>query len=160
MEWTAGRISAKETALLKSLPYTIREEAYAVSHGTLHAPEEFRYLLTEADAAESLAVLDRQVCFLGHSHLPVSVRYRADGTKLEILQDARTPVEPGSPVLVNVGSVGQPRDGDPRTVFCLYDLEKREAVLHRIPYDFQAAGRKIRAAGLPEMLADRLAMGR
>ena len=160
VEWTASRLSAKELALLKALPYTIREEAYAVSHGTLHQPEQFHYLMTETEAAESLAVLDRPVCFLGHSHLPVWVRAKPDGTGLEVGQDARAPVEAGRPVLVNVGSVGQPRDGDPRTIFCLYDTEKGEAVLHRLPYDFQEAARKIRAAGLPGMLADRLAMGR
>ncbi len=160
VEWTAGKISPKEIALLKALPYTIREEAYAVSHGTLHHPEEFHYLMTEADAAESLAVLDRPVCFLGHSHLPVWVRLHAGEESLEVSQDLRAPVETGRPVLVNVGSVGQPRDGDPRTAFCLYDMEKGEAVLHRLEYDFQSTGRKIRAAGLPGMLADRLGMGR
>ncbi len=160
VEWTAMKISEKETAFLKTLPYTIREEAYAVSHGTLHKPEEFHYLMTEADAVESLAILDRPVCFLGHSHLPVWVRLKTGGDGLEVGQDAKVPVEASRPVLVNVGSVGQPRDGDPRTVFCLYDTEKGEAVLHRLAYDFKETGRKIREAGLPAMLADRLAMGR
>ena len=79
---------------------------------------------------------------------------------MEVGQDPRAPVEAGRPVLVNVGSVGQPRDGDPRTGFCLYDTEKGEAVLHRLAYDFQETARKIREAGLPALLADRLAMGR
>ncbi len=156
--WTAGRLTAGELGFLKALPYVIREEDYAVSHGTLHQPEEFRYLLTEAEAVDSLAVLDRPVCFLGHTHVPVWVRHQ--GRDLEISQAAAAPVDPGRPVLVNVGSVGQPRDGDPRTVYCLYDTEKRSATLHRLAYDLEETGRKILAAGLPPILAERLRIGR
>ena len=158
VEWTAGRLSAGELAFLKSLPFVIREKDYAVSHGTLHNPEEFRYLLTEAEAVASLDVLDRPVCFLGHTHLPVWVRKK--GKDLEISQTEPAPVEAGRGVLVNVGSVGQPRDGDPRTVYCLYDTEKRSAILHRLEYDLNETGRKILAAGLPAILAERLKIGR
>lgn len=160
VEWTAARLSALETAFLGTFPYVIREEGYAVSHGTLHRPEEYRYLLTEAEAAASLEVLDRPVCFLGHTHLPVWVRTARDREGLEISVSDPAPVEPGRPVLVNVGSVGQPRDGDPRTAYCLYDSGTRQAVLHRIPYDLETTGRKIREAGLPAILADRLKVGR
>lgn len=158
VEWTAGRLSAGEMAFLKALPYVIREKDYAVSHGTLHQSDEFRYLLTEAEAVASLTVLDRPVCFLGHTHMPVWVR--REGEDLEIAQTEAAPVEKGRPVLVNVGSVGQPRDGDPRTVYCLYDTEKEEAVLHRLSYDLEETGRKILAAGLPAILAERLRIGR
>jgi diadenosine tetraphosphatase ApaH/serine/threonine PP2A family protein phosphatase len=158
VEWTAGRLSAEALAFLKALPYVIREKDYAVSHGTLHEPEEFRYLLTEAEAVASLAILDCPVCFLGHTHLPVWVRRK--GEALEIAQTDAAPVKKGLPVLVNVGSVGQPRDGDPRAVYCLYDTEKEEAVLHRLDYDFEETGRKILAAGLPAILAERLRIGR
>ena len=93
VEWTAGRISPKEKAGLRALPYTLRSESYAVSHGTLHEPEQFHYLMTEVDAAESLAVLDRPVCFLGHSHLPVWVRWQEE--VLEVSQvDERGPALP------------------------------------------------------------------
>ena len=74
VELTASQLSSEELAWLKALPYTVKEEAFAVSHGTLHKPEAFHYLLTEADAADSLMILDRPVCFLGHSHMPVWVR--------------------------------------------------------------------------------------
>ncbi len=158
VEWTARSLPAEELAFLKTLPFVIREKEYVVSHGTLHQPEEFRYLLTEAEAVASLAVLDHPVCFLGHTHMPVWVRAK-DGD-LEISQTDAAPVEPGRPVLVNVGSVGQPRDGDPRTVYCLYDTEKKLAVLHRLDYDLQETGRKILAAGLPAILAERLKIGR
>lgn len=158
VEWTSARISTEERAFLKGLPCVIKEPGYAVSHGTLHRPEAFGYLLTEADAVSSLAELDRPVCFLGHSHLPVWVRWQGD--VLEVSQTAAAPVEAGKPVLVNVGSVGQPRDGEWRTAYCLYDTDKGEAVLHRIPYDVKAAQRKILAAGLPAILAERLEVGR
>ena len=158
-EWTSGTLSAGDIALLKGLPYVIREDAYAVSHGTLHQPESFRYLLTEAEAADSLAVLDRPVCFLGHTHLPVWARRGPDGP-LEVGKGPVIPVDPGRPVVVNVGSVGQPRDGDNRAAFCLYDTQEAKAVLHRVGYDFREAGRKTLAAGLPEILAVRLAAGR
>ena len=79
---------------------------------------------------------------------------------LEVSQTPAAPVDAGRPVLVNVGSVGQPRDGDPRTIYCLYDTERKQAVLHRLAYDYEATGRKIKAAGLPDILAERLAIGR
>ncbi len=160
VEWTAAALSPAETAFLKGLPFVLREEAFAVSHGTLHQPAAFRYLLTEADAVDSLAVLDRPVCFLGHSHLPVWARWRRDGRALEISQTPVAPVTPGQPILVNVGSVGQPRDGDARAAYCIYDTEKKEAVIHRVDYDYRETGRKILAAGLPEVLAQRLTIGR
>ena len=158
VEWTAGRISSDEKAFLTALPFVNRQDGYVVAHGTLHKPEEFGYLLTRADAADSLAVLDRPVCFLGHSHLPVWARM--NGEEMEVGQTPVAPVQPGRPVLVNVGSVGQPRDGDARAAYCIYDSEKGEATLHRIAYDLEETGRKIRAAGLPDILADRLVVGR
>lgn len=158
VEWTAAKLTTEELGFLRALPATLKHPEYAVSHGTLHDPEGFRYLLTEADAVDSLAILDRPVCFLGHTHLPVWARMA--GASLEVSQIPTAPVDPGRPVVVNVGSVGQPRDGDPRTIYALYDTEIAKVEMRRLAYDVEGAGRKILAAGLPDILAERLKVGR
>jgi diadenosine tetraphosphatase ApaH/serine/threonine PP2A family protein phosphatase len=97
------------------------------------------------------------LCFNGHSHLPVV--FRMKGRVVEFNEYHTLKLEPGWKYLINVGSVGQPRDSDPRAAYVMYDDETQTVSLHRVEYDVSAAQAKIRAAGLPESDAQRLAVG-
>ena len=101
------------------------------------------------------------VCFFGHTHLPMSIA-QGNIQSGEMFQEEVNVVqlERGKPTLVNVGSVGQPRDGDPRASFGIFDAAKGTVTVHRLEYDVEATMDKVRKAGLPSFLADRLELGK
>ena len=117
----------------------------------------FDYIQTSYDAHLSLQALENTICFLGHSHVPVTFSQKKT---VSYTMDPEIRLEEGQKALVNVGSVGQPRDENPNASFAVYDAEENTARVHRIPYDIELAGRKIVQAGLPEILAERLRYGR
>ena len=162
-EWTAEQLTPEYREYLKSLPAgpQMIDDRLEICHG---APfDEDHYIFDADDARRALDAAQRPLCLFGHTHLPVifvHVGSQLDGfippetpapTKLELAPDAR--------YLLNAGSVGQPRDGDPRAAFAIYDSEGA-LLMHRVPYDVQGAQRRILAAGLPPSLANRLAIGR
>jgi diadenosine tetraphosphatase ApaH/serine/threonine PP2A family protein phosphatase len=112
------------------------------------------------EGAEVLSAFSQRICFLGHSHLPAVWRVR-DDDRLEFARGARrTRLAASERYLVNVGSVGQPRDGDPHAACAVWDLDQQSIEIRRVPYDVAEARRRIYAAGLPEILGDRLLRGR
>ena len=128
-----------------------------LAHATVHGPENFDYLLTAYDAHLSLEVLDTPVCFVGHSHVPVTFAKNGSvtfsfATEIDLNESAKA--------IVNAGSVGQPRDGNPHASYGIYDDATRIAEVRRVPYDIASASRKILAAGLPPVLAERLWHGK
>jgi diadenosine tetraphosphatase ApaH/serine/threonine PP2A family protein phosphatase len=132
-----------------------------VCHGTPF--DEDVYIFEMEDAVQALDAAERPLCFFGHTHVPVV--FERDGDRLGVIGpdlDKRLPVaiRPNRRHLVNPGSVGQPRDGDPRAAFATFDSERSEVELRRVVYPSDAAQRKIVEAGLPESLADRLGLGR
>ena len=156
--WTEHVLREEDKAFLRGLKFLYETEAFTVVHGTLEQPDAFHYLFDLGDAAQTLEQLRSPVCFLGHTHVPVVFSLR-DG-ELGCSFDPVVELRPDTRYIVNVGSVGQPRDGDPRAAFGLYDDEARRIELKRVPYDIAEAQAKIREAGLPEILATRLAHGR
>jgi diadenosine tetraphosphatase ApaH/serine/threonine PP2A family protein phosphatase len=112
---------------------------------------------TSLDAAASFTYQHTTLCFIGHTHRPV-VYVRDGSVSLQPFETFQ--IEKNKKYLINVGSVGQPRDGDWRSAYCIYDTEKNELTLRRIPYDLEGAQRAILEAKLPEKLALRLASGR
>ena len=108
-------------------------------------------------AAASFTYQNTSVCFFGHTHVPVAF-IRDTGVRGGTYSKFR--VEPGKKYFVNVGSVGQPRDGNPKAAYVIYDLPQQTIELRRLDYDIPATQAKIRAAGLPERLAERLAFGK
>lgn len=160
--WTRDRLSPSDAAFLRQLPLVAQRGPYTVVHGSLHHPEEFGYVISPVEAAESLALQETFACFVGHSHVPaIHQQVAIGGRALESTYQCEEPVSLARAVrmLMNVGSVGQPRDEDPRAAYGLLDLEAKTACVRRVAYDIEAVQRKIRAAGLPAMLANRLAMG-
>jgi len=158
--WTRDVLSAGEIDWLRELPLTLTTEHCQVSHGTLHRPELFNYILSLTDADSSLDVLERPVCFVGHTHVPITVMRFADSPgHTAYTYDEEVDLSETVGALSNVGSVGQPRDEDPRTAFLIYDAVERTASLRRLDYDVETEARRIVDAGLPQVLAERLHMG-
>jgi predicted phosphodiesterase len=158
--WTQRIVSKEDKAWLGSLPLARHLEHCSVAHGTLYRPELFDYIQTPEDADPSLDVMQLPVCFVGHSHVPVTLmRLLDDPTRTAYTVESEINVEEASHSLVNVGSVGQPRDEDPRTAYALFDSDAGRVWIRRVNYDIDREAHRIRRAGLPPMLADRLYLG-
>jgi predicted phosphodiesterase len=158
-EWTRDTIDPTTRAWLSALPERHSIDRISLVHGSPRDPIR-EYVSSPAVALENLAVLDTDIGLHGHTHVPVAFSLMPD-ERLRI-------VEPGSgdslalagtPSLVNPGSVGQPRDGDPDASYLVLDPETATVTWHRVAYDIAAVQAAIRAAGLPGRLADRLAFG-
>lgn len=158
LKWTMGFLSKAESDFLSSLPLAYSEENFILAHGTLDSPEEFYYLDSMDEADRTFSILDKQVCFVGHTHRPGVFIERDNELFYKGLSSLQ--VEDNKRYIINVGSVGQPRDGDFRASFVIYDTAAKNVELKRIDYDFTAAQKKILRAGLPEFLARRLSEGR
>ncbi|MBI3819294.1 MAG: metallophosphoesterase family protein [Planctomycetes bacterium] len=160
--WTRKVLSEPELAYLRSLPLIHREPEFVVVHGSLDQPEEFNYIQTQRDAEQSLHFMEApcRVCFVGHSHIPLGfLSNRAEPNRIEFTFASRIELAGFDRCLINVGSVGQPRDEDPRPVAAIYDTTNNVVMLQRVAYDFDRAAGKILAAGLPRVLAERLRFG-
>jgi len=155
--WTRQNLSEEDLNYLRSLPLVEHVDGFSLVHGTLYSPELFDYIQTSYDAYLSMCQMPADICFLGHSHIPVTfIRRRFITYSLEPEVD----IEPGTKVLVNVGSVGQPRDNNPQAAYAIYDSEARKVWIRRVSYDVDAAAATIRDAGLPDILGERLKYGR
>lgn len=157
MNWTREQLSEEEKDWLRSLRLQRQVRDFTIVHATLDTPHKWGYVFNQLDAAASFSYQHTTVCFIGHTHSPKA--YIRDGSVRTVALDT-LPLQAGKKYLVNVGSVGQPRDGDWRSAYCIYDTAANEVVLRRIEYDISSAQRAILDAGLPAKLAERLALGR
>ncbi|MFH2037509.1 MAG: hypothetical protein ABIJ45_13990, partial [Candidatus Zixiibacteriota bacterium] len=121
-------------------------------------PDQWYYILNTEQALESFDDFDQSVCFVGHSHIPAIFRKDTEGNCLKTIADSFQ-LDDVSKYIINVGSVGQPRDNDPRACYLIYDTENRFICYQRIEYDYKKTQDKMRKADLPEFLIDRLAVG-
>jgi len=158
--WTRAALGHDQLEYLRGLPAgPIDAGGFLLSHG---APEdEEAYLFTRADASVALKGTDFSLAMFGHTHFACAFHAAEPGPRLRFLSGTEDTVKmsPGERWLINPGSIGQPRDQDPRASYALYDSAAAELTVIRVPYDIPAAQREIRAAGLPEVLAARLALG-
>ena len=136
---------------------TWSDQRVSLAHGSLHQPEQFHYIVNLAQAELSLKQQQTPVAFVGHTHVP-GIFTEQQG-KVSFFRRLAVNVERGVKYLVNVGSVGQPRDRDPRAAYCLYDSDAGSIEIRRVDYPVPRAQEKIRRAGLPAFLAERLEMG-
>jgi len=158
IEWTKGRLTSEEVSILSTLPVTRVEHGVTLVHGSLRGPL-WEYLHDPFVAQESFDLLESRLALYGHTHLPGG--FATDGESVEALQPAaRVSLDPERRYLLNPGSVGQPRDGDPRAAFAVLDLDRRQIAFHRVAYDIEATAREILGVGLPPRLAARLFEGR
>lgn len=158
IEWTREQLTDDEMAYLANLPFVKTTMGITLVHSTMDVPENFGYVFDHLQAEAHFTHQVTPLCFHGHTHCPMiyekqlSAVYRIDA------QDFRLPI--GRKYFVNVGSVGQPRDGDPRAAYAIYEPKSRTLSFRRLDYDIAAAQERIRLAGLPEHLAERLEVGR
>lgn len=158
VEWTRARLDAAQIAFLASLPMSATEGECLFVHANAWAPAAWGYIVGRGEAARSLYATDAQVTFCGHVHEPRLYHLSGIGKCGDFV-----PV-PGMPIplsaqrrwLVIPGSAGQPRDGNPAACYATYDTDGGTLTYHRVPYDLETTGAKIRAAGLPQRLAERL----
>ena len=162
IEWTRGRLSAAQRHFLADLPLALEEEDRLYVHSEASQPEKWRYVQNSADAARSLAATDAHVTFCGHIHKPALYSMSSVAKVTSFIPTTGVPVQlfGGRRWLAVLGSVGQPRDGDPAAAFALFDTDTNEISYCRVPYDAEAAAQRIRENGLPRWLADRLSVGR
>ncbi len=158
IKWTRNQLSDEESDWLRRLKYLRMIANFTIVHATLDAPKRWGYVMSKLDAAASFTYQNTGVCFFGHTHVPLAFireKNSITGGKYDKLT-----VEKGKKYLINVGSVGQPRDGDPRAAYVIYNLEEGTIELRRLDYDLEKTQAKILDAGLPERLANRLALGK
>ncbi|WP_457678946.1 metallophosphoesterase family protein [Thermovibrio sp.] len=156
LTWSREMLGEEEVSFLKSLPVQAFKEGFQLVHDTPRAPGSMEYVLSKEDAYGVLLSQKRPVCFFGHTHIPKGYRLWS----AEVDEVSLNPLYfRAGRYLVNPGSVGQPRDRDPRASFGVVDLKESSFTLYRVEYDFKAAARAILKAGLPEFLAARLLLG-
>lgn len=158
LQWTREQLTPSSRAFLAKLKLVQIDRQFRLVHASPSSPAEWRYVLSEVDIAEELDAFKEQVCLIGHSHRPFAVAEGKGG--IEYVSEPEFTVSGTLRYLINVGSVGQPRDGDPRLCVVIYDSEIKRLSFHRLEYDLVTAQNKMRAVGLPEVLARRLSSGR
>lgn len=161
IEWTRGRLSAPQRQFLAGLPYTVEEETRLYVHSEASNPPRWRYVREAADAGRSMIATSAHITFCGHIHRPALYSMSATAKMTSFVPVAGVPVQllRGRQWLAVLGSVGQPRDGNPAASFAMFDTDKDEITYLRVPYDIAAAADRIRANSLPSWLADRLFTG-
>lgn len=159
--WSQSMLSDHHIQWLRNLPRMIDVEGIQIVHGSHALWPPWRYVTNSAKAAQNFLFQGRQIAFNGHTHVPLLAMHRR-GLPAQVipLTSCRLPRNEASRVLVGVGSVGQPRDGDCRASFVLLDTEKSTLRLRRVEYDVAEVQNDIQAAGLPGKLAQRLSAGR
>lgn len=159
IEWTQSQLSMDALKWLAQLPFEMAADDYfTFIHGSF-APGKWGYCLDEGTFAANFKYQTAKLAFCGHNHSPlVGIDRPGAMPVVDYIRHCKLPDE--EKIMVNVGSVGQPRDRDPRACAVTYVVETRELKLHRIEYDIAAVQEKIRAAGLPEKFAQRLEVGR
>lgn len=159
--WTRRQLTRENRAWLRSLPLLRLDRTLGITlcHAAPANPADWSYIPLPALARPSFACLETPVAFMGHSHAGAMFWIEGDG-HIMMVPPCVVRIRPKERYLINVGSVGQPRDEDPRASYFVYDLADGVLGPRRVAYDLELAQRKIRAAGLPEKLAGRLELGR
>jgi predicted phosphodiesterase len=162
--WTRAALTPASLAYLRDLPEgpVVVDEVVEICHGS--PLDEDLYIVAESDASRSIEAARRPLCLFGHTHVAVCAhadeRKRLERDAPQGHPEFEVSLEGGSRYLINPGSVGQPRDGDSRAAYAIADVGRRRVTLYRVAYPIEVAQKKILEAGLPQMLAYRLGMGR
>ena len=174
MEWTVRQLTEDQLQWLSRLQYQriVRPigpgaNSFTIVHSTLDQPKAWNYIINANDAAGNFNKQFSQLCFHGHTHIPK--KYHWDGRRAEENYEvkhclvmngyAELQAVPGHKYFINVGSVGQPRDNDPRACYAIFDSDANMVIMKRVPYDIAGAQHSILEAGLPSFLAERLERG-
>jgi diadenosine tetraphosphatase ApaH/serine/threonine PP2A family protein phosphatase len=162
IEWTRGELGVCQREFLKNLPLTLEDRDRLFIHSEASRPSKWNYVADIGDAARSINATTAHVSFCGHIHRPALYCMSATGkmTAFTPVSGKPVPLLPGRRWLVVLGSVGQPRDGNPAASYAMFDSERGEITYCRVPYDIEQAATTIRNKGLPTWLAERLFLGK
>ena len=158
IKWTRAQLSEEDKAWLRDLKYVRIVESFTIVHATLDLPEKWAYVFDKLAAAASFNYQHTAVCFNGHTHVPIAFVRGDKGIKGGLYSKIR--IEVGRKYFINCGSIGQPRDRNPKAAYVIFDLINNIIELRRLDYDIGSVQAKIRDAGLPPSLAQRLELGR
>jgi predicted phosphodiesterase len=156
--WTQKQLKDEEIKFLEGFPLVKDFGDFIVTHSSLYYPENFEYIQNTYDAHLSFEHQDKKICFIGHSHIPIVFYKKKKKVIFEQTDEIR--LVNSDKILINVGAVGQPRDENPDAVCAVYDADEKLIRLKRLHYDVEKAAMKIKEAGLPDILAERLKYGR
>jgi predicted phosphodiesterase len=154
-----SHLSRQDCLYLENLALIYKDSLICLVHGTLDEPQDFHYLSDANQAIQTARLMQGRFCFVGHSHSPKVFMVKEDDSIYEITASL-VKTRKHDKYIINVGSVGQPRDGDPRASYCIFDSDREEILIKRVSYDISATQKKIREANLAEFLATRLSFGR
>lgn len=155
--WTRENLTDDDKEWLRDMRFQRQVRDFTIVHATLDTPSQWGYVFNNLDAVASFTYQHTTICFFGHTHVPMGF-IRDDGVRRVNIDQLS--IDTAKKYFINAGSVGQPRDGDWRAAYCIYDTDKNVVEQRRVKYDLQTAQKKIVKAGLPELLAHRLALGR
>jgi putative phosphoesterase len=156
--WTSQQLSDASKDFLRTLKLVWESDNFVLAHGSLNDPHAFNYLQKTSNCQATFQLMKSDICFVGHTHVPV-VFVKDQQAEIHYEDTAKIKIEPGSKYIINVGSVGQPRDSIPDAAYCVWDTEKREVEIKRERYNVFAARQKIIDEGLPDFLGNRLLTG-
>ncbi|HXV27942.1 MAG TPA: metallophosphoesterase family protein [bacterium] len=154
IEWTAEVMKPELKDKILTFPFVRIEKGFTVVHSSLDEPEKFFYVMNFHEAIRSFVKMENPICFIGHTHIPSC--FCAEDRTAKYMKPGVLQLEEGKRYILNPGSVGQPRDRDPKLSYGIFDEEKKTFEFIRLKYDNKKAADKIRKAGLPRYLADRL----
>lgn len=159
INWTQTHIKPQSRKFLEDL--RMREEIGEIQlvHSSPFQSEEWHYLTSQEDLERNFRYFQGLICFFGHVHKPFIAEQKMDGS-VRILQEQECRLQKDCRYLVNVGSVGQPRDNNPKTCYVMYDSTAKKLSIRRLDYDFETTAKKTLEAGLPDYLAQRLKTGK
>jgi predicted phosphodiesterase len=160
IEFSRGKLTDEQKCYLASLALVLKQWDCEFVHASIDDPGDWNYVFTELHAAEHFSRQSADICFCGHTHRPMLWEFTKKHFVRGTVGGGWIPLDEEGQVLINVGSVGQPRDHSPDACYVIYDPSERSVDFRRIPYDVAKARRKILRAKLPRFLANRLELGR
>jgi len=158
MEWTIKELTKDNIEFLKELESSKVLDDFQIAHSTPFEPDNWNYLTSLQDAHENYHTLEKEVCFIGHSHQPLIVEF-IDEINILPIKDMYKTVEKNRKYIVNAGSIGQPRDSNPEPCYIIYDTKTESIEYRRVEYNIEKVQKKMKKFELPKYLIDRLALG-
>ncbi len=159
IEWTKENLNQDSIDYLQGLPYVVEEAPLTFVHASPRSPADWYYITSFDDAIDAFSFFSEKICFVGHTHIP-SIVVMENEQSYWVSESLSHVVEPGQRILVNVGSVGQPRDRIPLASWCLCDTDKMTVEVFRVAYDIEKTQTEMKKHGFAEFLVNRLAEGR
>lgn len=159
MKWTINTLTDENKEYLKALPPDAVLDNFQIAHSTPLEPEEWHYIMSVQDAQENYPVLEKDICFIGHSHQPVIIEFM-DGINILPIKDMYKQIDKNRKYIINVGSVGQPRDSNPDACYLIYEMDTGNIQYRRVEYNVKRVQKRMTRFKLPKYLIERIAVGR